>query len=182
MLDFIEEIAEARLFKGKETLKGKSAEDLAKLCFLMFLMIEILRNEEYSWTKDYINKTLSGENFSSLKVSATDLHNIIAVINNQEKYDDKIDSNKKIKLNIDSVKKYFRDITSKTKNTGTDRSFFMNLEDSLKIKNPALKRLRREVADWAMTTTAEKSSVKSDITRILVSDNTQNDISKKFQK
>lgn len=180
MLEFIEEIKEARMFRSRETLNGKTAEELGQLLYIMFLMVEIMRNEQTKWTKDYIDNTMADEQFTSMRSNSTDLHNIIAVLANQDKFSTKIASNTKISPPLLQIKRYFRDIINDRKSQGNDRAFFKNLEDFLKIKNSTLKHLRRTVADWTQSSTTEKHTVKVELKNIVKPTNYQNDLVIKF--
>lgn len=176
MLDFIEELKEARLFRGRETLKGKTAEELARVFYLMIMMIEILRDEDKSWVEDYINNTMADSEFTSMRSNSTDLHNIIAVLHNQDKYSDKIIINARISPPLLQIKRYFRDIINNRKQHGVDRSFFKSLEDFLKINDSTLKNIRRTVGDWNLSSTTEKRTVRYDIKNMIKTTNQQNDL------
>lgn len=180
MFDFLDELNEARLFRGRETLSGKTAEDLAKVLYLMFMMVEILRHEDSSWLRDYISNTMNDEYFKYMSASSSDLHNIIAVLSNQDKFSDKIKTDGKISPPILTIKRYFREILNKTKYPGQDRAFFKSLEDYLKISNSNYKNIRRTVGDWESSSKNEQNTVMYEIKNLIKPTNHQNDLVLRF--
>lgn len=180
MLEFIEELTEAKMFRGRETLSGKTADDIAEVVYAMFLIVEILRTEDSGWLKDYITNTMADEQFKSMRSSSSDLHNLIAVLSNQDKFDSKIKVNPKISPPLLQIKRYFRDILNDRKLASVDRAFFKSLEDFLKIKNSDLKHFRRTVTDWQYASTTEKRGIRLGIKNFLTPTNHQNDLLIKF--
>lgn len=180
MFEFFDELNEARLFRGRETLQGKSADDLAKVLYLMFMMVEILRHEDSSWLRDYISNTMGDEYFRSMRSSSSDLHNIIAVLSNQDKFSDKIKTNGKISPPLLTIKRYFREILNKIKYPSQDRAFFKSLEDYLKISESKYKNIRRIVGDWESASKTEKNTVMYEIKNLIKPTNQQNDLVLRF--
>jgi hypothetical protein len=144
-LPFLQELAEARMYKNRDTLQGKTAEELAKGMFLMIMMLEILRKEDSSFAKRYSINTQWNQDFRSLRLQASDLHNIITVLSNQDQFADKIAVNKAISPPILQLKHYFRDIENDRKDRGWDRAFFKKLEEFLKINDSACREDRKSV-------------------------------------
>lgn len=176
MFDLIQELTEARMFKGSDTLVGKSAEDVAKMAFSMLMMLEIIRNEDERWAKSYVNKTMPYTNFDSMRTSASDLHNLLAVLNNQDKYSARIKTNPRISVPVLGIRRYFREVEAGRKERGIDRSLFISIEDYFKITDSNLKKIRRNVADWWMVSDGEKQSTKRLLKNILQSTSHQADI------
>lgn len=158
-LSFLQELTESRLFKNRDTLYGKTAEDLAKYAYIMFMMLEVLRLEQFKWAKKYAVDTLVYENFDAMRTSATDLHNVLAVLNNQKEYEDKIDIDLNVSVPVFHIKRYLRDIQNHRKYPSQDRQFFMSLETFLKIHDSKLRQLRRDVGDWDQNSKADKAAI-----------------------
>jgi hypothetical protein len=181
MLDFIQELNEARLYRGTDTLKGKTADDLSKVAFLMIMMLEILRHEDKSYASTYVHDTISYENFESMRSSASDLHNLLAVLNHQEKYEEKIKTNLSISVPVLQIKRYLRDIENHRFDHGQDRSFFLKLEDFLKISDSKVKSIRRVVGDWKDNSHGEKDIIRHQIKNLIQASGQQSDILQKFK-
>ena len=89
-LPFITELTEARMFYDGKDLKGRSAEDIAGLAYLIIMLLQIIRYDYPSQAKSYASDTARYKQYETMHYSATDLSNLLAVLNNQENYDDKI--------------------------------------------------------------------------------------------
>jgi hypothetical protein len=176
MFDFIEELKEARMFRGSDTLRGKSANDVAKMAFTMFLMLEILRQEDPNYAKDYVRKTMDHTNFDSMRTSATDLHNLLAVLNNQQKYSARVTPNPSISVPVLAIRRYFREVLGGRKDRGLDRALLQNLQNSFKVSSGELSSARRNVADWYLPSKTEKAVTKRALKNVLQSTAHQADI------
>jgi hypothetical protein len=181
MFDFIQELNEARLYRGTSTLEGRSAEELAKISFLMIMMLEILRTEDNSFARKYGEQTLQYEQFDAMRSNATDLHNLLAVLNNQDKYDERITVNHKISVPVLQLRRYLRDISNKRKDRGLDRSLFIKLEDFFKISDSNIRQIRRFVGDWYDVSNNEKANVRKQIKNMLQGYGQQNDLLIQFK-
>lgn len=182
MFEFIEELTEARMYKGRDTLHGKTAAELAKVAYLMFMMLEILRTEDAEFAKKYVKETNWAENFSAMRTNLSDLHNLLAVLNNQDKFSDKITVDHSIAVPTLQIRRYMRDIEDNRKQRGLDRSFFKSLEDFLKIGDSQCKEARRAVADWHAAGDTEKGTIRRLIKNVLQPTNQQNDLLTQFRK
>ena len=176
MFDFIEELKEARMFRGSDTLRGKSANDIAKMAVTMFLMLEIIRQEDPQWAKKYVRDTMDYTNFDAMRTSATDLHNLLAVLNNQDKYSARIKSNASISVPVLAIRRYFREILGGRKDRGLDRALFQKLQDTFKISSGELSSARRNVTDWHLPSKTEKNVTKRALKNVLQSTAHQADI------
>jgi hypothetical protein len=173
---FLQEIAEARMYRNTTTLSGKKATELAKVAFLMVMMLEILRYEDKSFAKRYSVDSIGYDSFESLKGSATDLHNILAVLANQSKYANKITTDFNVAVPVLQIRKYLRDIENDRKDKGWDRAFFKTLSEFLKITDSDLKEMRIWVGDWLQASATEKRKLRLQIKNILQATNHQNDL------
>jgi hypothetical protein len=175
-LPFLQELVEARMYRNTSTLSGKTASELANVAYLMFMMLEILRYEENSFAKRYSIETMWYDNFSSMKSSASDLHNVLAILSNQGDYKDKIKVDAGISVPNLQIRKYLRDIENDRKEKGWDRAFFKTLGEFLKITSSDLKQMRMYVADWTANSITEKRKIKLAIKNALQATNHQNDL------
>lgn len=176
MLEFIKELAEARIYKGTDILKGKSAVELAKLAYFMIMIIEILRWEDKSFAQQYVRATISYENFDAMRSNATDLHNLLAVLNNQDKFSGKIKTDAHISVPVLQLKRYLRDVESGKKDPGLDRAFLKSLEKFFKISDSAMREIRRDVADWNQGSASGKATTRNYIKNHVGMANLQTDL------
>jgi FAD/FMN-containing dehydrogenase len=178
---FLDELTEAKMYRGRDTLSGKTADDLAKVAYLMIMMLEILRTEDKEFTKSYVRNTMWAENFTAMRSNASDLHNILAVLANQDKFQDKIKVNHNISVPVLQLRRYLRDIEGNRKELSLDRSLFKSLEGFLKISDSACKEVRRTVGDWHSAGDTEKSTIRHQIKNLLQPSNQQNDLLTQFR-
>lgn len=176
MLEFLQEMNEARLFQNRDTLDGKSTRELADTCYLMILILEILRTEDAGYAKSYANKTMLYNDFDKMRSNASDLHNIISILANQQDYEPKLSTDMTISLPLFAVKRYLRDIVEQRKDPTQDRQFFLKLETQLKISNSTLKNIRRSVGDWRTAEATERRSTETNIRTEFNKLSWQNDI------
>ena len=178
---FIKELTEARMFRSSDSLSGKSAATLAKIVFLSLLSLEIMRTLNSNYAKKYALDTISYENFKSMRNNATDLHNLLAVLNNQTDYAGKIQTDLTVSIPALQIKRYLRDMENSRKDKAVDRQFFYKLESFLKIVDPEYKELRRNVVDWNMNSSVEKRNVIRSIKHELNKLSLQLDILQQFK-
>lgn len=176
MLSFIQELTEARLYRGEQTLEGKKADDLANIAYLMIMMLEILRHEDFKYAQDYARSTLSYSSFDHMRSSATDLYNLLSVLNEQTEYEDRITPNPSISVPALQIKRYLRDLENGRKDPGLDRALFLKIESFFSISSTKLKQIRRSVGQWNDNSITEKSTVRKEIKNILQNVSQQNDI------
>ena len=175
MFDFIkDELVEARLFKYPDNLKGRSSLDLAKLLFSSILVLEILKveNESQAWT--YVNRTMAFNDFDHMRSGTTDLANMIAVLSNQNDYQDQLKTKIGLYAPALQIKTYLR--TFSTNTHSHVRSFLIKLDEDLMIAGSDLHQARRTVSDWADATPGEKSLAWATLTRVFNQQGTQLDI------
>lgn len=154
---FLQELTEARIYKDGTSIRGKSAESIAELVYLITLLLEVLRFEDKGTARNYAEETLKFNNFDSMKTSGTDYHNLIAVLNNQSKYDVYINSNYSIAIPYLQLRRYLKDFSASSSSHSVDRQFLIKLEEFLKVSK--YKSIRRVVADWHLASDTEKKDV-----------------------
>lgn len=181
MFDFIQELTEARMFRNRDTLSGKRVEDLATVAFLSIMMIEIMRHIDPNYAKRYARETLSYENFTAMRSSASDLHNVLTVLNNQTDFEGKITPNSRIAVPVLQLRRYLRDLENGRKDRGLDRQLFKTLEDFLAVRNSVYKKIRRNVGDWDLNSEAEKKNIRRTIKNELNRISLQLDILQHFK-
>jgi hypothetical protein len=171
---FLQELVEGRIYRDGSTVRGKSAEQIADLVFLMFMLLEIMRFEDKGFAKDYANAIVKWQEFNSMKHSANDMYNLLAVLSNQDTYDAFIGSNHAIAIPTLQLFRYLRDLTRDTQSHNLDRQFLAKLEDFLKVTK--YKSIRRIVADWSSSTDSERKGVLTTIHREFQAKGPQTDI------
>lgn len=181
--EFIQELTEARMYRGTSTLSGKSAEELAQIVYAMILMLELVRYEDPGQAKNYAKSTITYDLFKTMRNGASDLYNLLAVLNNQDDYAERIRANHYISVPVLQLKKYFRDIENSNYRSGEVRPFMLKLETYLNINESWMKQARRAILYWNQTTTDnEKEKTVRNLKRFFQAYSYNNDLYVYFRR
>lgn len=176
MLNFIQELTEARMYRGTDTLSGKSADEIAEIVYVMFLVLEILRKEDPSKAFSYAKETTYYTDFATMRNGSSDLHNLLAVLSNQERYEDKIKTSGYISVPMMQTKKYFRDFENRRYDPSIVRTFILRLEGFLNIRESWMKQARRTILFWDISSDGEKQKIKQQIRNFFQRTSFNNDL------
>jgi hypothetical protein len=160
-LHFIKELTESRMFFGPTDLKQMSVDKIAEIVYLMFMMLEVIRQYKPNYTAIYATDTLKYNTYDNMHYAGTDLGNLMAVLNNQDTFDAYIKGKSGISIPLFQINRYLRDVSAKSKNSHSDDvSFMWRLEDYLKFySNSLLRQLRRDIGNWKDLTLADKQQI-----------------------
>jgi len=160
-LEFIDHLTEARMFRDTKDIKGKSADEIASIVYLMIMMIEILRHTNPSWVANYASQTTNYNPYENIHYAGTDLANLLAILIHQDTFSGTIKINGSISLPIFQVQRYLNAVKSQSKTShNDDASFFWRLEEYLHLySNGALRILRRDVGIWKELSWADKNRI-----------------------
>ena len=163
LLPFIDSLVEARMFYGVKDIKGMSADEIAQIVFLMFMMLEVIRHYKPNYTADYARDTLKYNTYDNLHYSGSDLGNLIAVLNNQDTFEKDIKPHTGVSIPLFQINRYLGQLTSKATSKSAhndDVTFFWRLEDYLKLSGQSLLRqLRRDIGNWNDLHLADKQQI-----------------------
>jgi hypothetical protein len=159
-LPFLQELTEARMFFGPDDVKGRSAEDIAEVIYLIIMMLQVIRYFKPSWSSNYASQTLSYNTYESMHYSGTDLGNLLAVLNNQDTFKSSIKVNGKLNIPLFQINRYLQAVRGTQDSAGEDAVFFYRLEDYLKLYSKGnFRRLRRDIGDWQNLSHADKARI-----------------------
>ena len=163
ILKFVDSLVEARMFYGVKDLKGMSADKIAQIVFLMFMMLEVIRHYKPNYTADYARDTLKYNTYDQLHYSGSDLGNLLAVLNNQDTFKDDIKPHLGVSIPLFQINRYLGQLTSKATSKSAhsdDVTFFWRLEDYLKLSSEStLRQLRRDIGNWNDLHLADKQQI-----------------------
>lgn len=152
--DFINSLIEARFFRYQENFDGRKISELANTLFLLMLLLEVVRQFNPEYAQYYSKQTYTYGDFSGIRSYATDIHNLIAILQN-EKLQSKIIKDKAIFVPEFAIKRYFRDVMWGTREYYLNRSFFMQLSQDLKINDSNTQTARRTIIDYTKSSKQE---------------------------
>jgi|TARA_Y100000114_G_C11761936_1_gene330276 hypothetical protein len=159
--DFInKELTEARYMRTDRDTLGRDAYDIGETAYEQLLMLQQMRFENPGFAKKYAEDTLRFNNFRGIKPGASDLHNLISIVNNPSKYKG-VTSGGAVSINELELKRYLKDIAAGRNNNNRDRNFLLKLQKDLGIKNSFLKNARRISADYGRASPGERKALSS---------------------
>lgn len=154
-----EELTEARYLRRPGQLTGQSGYDVAETFFEHLLILQQLRYDDPVYAQVYAKDTLKYMNFKAIRPSATDLHNLTAVLLNPTKYSDTVSDLNNLSFDQLRFKRYLRNIIKGKVNESADRMMFYRMQKNLKIRNTFLKQARRIIADYPSANPTERRNV-----------------------
>ena len=177
-LPFLQELTEARLFQKSADLKNKSAEEIARIVYMMIMTIEAGRYVSPSWAASYAADTMNYSPYENMHYAGTDLANLLAALNFQETFKGDMKVNKGISIPLYQINRYLTSVRSGgNRSHNEDAQFFWRLEDYLKVySSGVLRQLRRDIGDWPNLTRSNKIQVDSLLRREMSSSASSADI------
>ena len=148
-MEFIRNIFESRALRNAKQI-NMSAEEVAESVFMNILSLQAMRNDPNSmkFAQEYAKKTLAYPGFDNIRTTGTDLHNWVAILNQPERYADKIGPMGRASMPTLQLKNYLRQVASGRVNPNFDKQFLMNLEQKLGVRNAQYSATRRLLSDW----------------------------------
>lgn len=152
--NFIVQLTEARFFRYHDNFNGKKASDLATTLYLLLLLLESTRKYDPNYAKYYATQTFTYGNFDGIRSYATDVHNLIAILNDSSNQANII-KDKRVVVPEFAMKRYFRDLMWGTREFALNRSFFIQLSSDLGITDGNALTARRMLVDYVDVSPAE---------------------------
>lgn len=181
MLKFLQYVSEGRVVRRQSDLRRYTFSEIQEKLYLSFLALSYLKNfkNNQSWLKSYADNTLTFGNFDLVRMAGNDLYNMLSVVDGQKDIVKKLKNSKQAEalrqrhiLPTFAVRRYlhkFRD----------DYVFLVQLENSLNIKDPVYKIMRRQLADFNNLNSIEKKKLKDRLSMLVKSKLTGTEIAKK---
>jgi hypothetical protein len=141
------DLLESRAFRNQHTFEKYTVDELKELFYLYMLTLNILVSGEPSKAIHYARKTLAYPTYDGIRLSVTDLANIITVLLDTKKY---LDGDvKHVPLPILEIKRYFRGVERVNGDPELTRRLFLKLQTRLKLNDGYTNMLRRESLDFS---------------------------------
>lgn len=153
-----------KLLRSPKDVKNFDAEQVAKLTFSGFLVLEIFRNDPYmkKFVMEYANYSLLGSNYYNFFLASTDLRNLVYVLYSAKYTDfnytaEQMRNKKQSKqfledVSIDStlIRQYFKRLSQGYGTSNKDMVFLRRLERDLNISDVGenYNSMRVLVEDW----------------------------------
>ena len=156
--DFLQEITEARLFKYEKSFKDADINEVAEILYITVLALQIVKFEDPYYAQKYAKQTLGYGLFGGIKSSSTDLHNLISVVYNPDKYTSVTQHKDNPNLPETQLRSFLKYIAAGNYNENFDMRFLKNLENFLNITNGSMRNIRRIAQQWKRANNSEKTS------------------------
>lgn len=146
-MQFMKELKEARLIRDKDDLKFSYSEVCEHL-YLVVLVLDFLSRlkQGKAVAKKYAAQTAAYVNYSEFKVNATDLYNMIYLVQEKPEFIEKIFSSgdaKKLREKTQLPRMELNRWLIKIDSNDRDPYFLIRLEQALNITNSESKDIRR---------------------------------------
>lgn len=154
-----EELHEARYIRRPQDVTGDSSYNIAETFYEHLLALQQLRYENPALASEYAKDTYRFMNFRDIKTGGTDLHNLAAILNNQQKYKDRIADVGDVYFDELRFKRYLRNVIDGKADKSMDRTMFYKMQRDLNIRNSFLRNARRILVDYDSATPQERKQV-----------------------
>ena len=153
--EFLQELAEARLFRNPTRMKEMYTGELADNFFNAVLSLEILKKTQPQAAQKYAKQTLQSGSIDGWRSSGSDLHNMAFMLKDQDRYAGRMTKDRHVTLPYLQFMGWLRNMAQGRDDKTFDRQFLLKLQTGLGIESAALRSARRIVADWDHSLTDE---------------------------
>ena len=153
MFDFIGTLSESKLISSTSNLEKYDDVELSELVVLYLCSLYMLYNDDHSksFALSYAKRTIQyGTDFDKWRTSGTDLYVILHGIPDI--------------LDATLLVRWLREMSNDHVREQTHRALFSRIDHNFKIKNSAIRSVRRLVMDWDTLSQQDKRSA---MTRLL---------------
>jgi hypothetical protein len=187
---FLRDLHESRMTKDNGSSQKLTYSDCGERAYLTLLALETMR--QYPDFKDYVQryakKTAGFELYKMYRIMGTDLYNFIYFLVGDSKAQDKLkdpDSAKRMRANTKlptaAINRYINALAQGKTPTQVN-SMFMAIESAIKVTNSDYKAIRRNLANFARLTKAEKRLISTRLIFAVRAKLRSSDIIEDFEK
>lgn len=187
---FLKDIHESRMTKDNGSSQKLTYSDCGERAYLTLLALETMRQytDFQGYVQRYCKKTAGFELYKTYRIMGTDLYNFIYFLVGDGKAQDKLkdpDSAKRMrastKLPTAAINRYINALAQGKTPTQVN-SMFMAIESAIKITNSDYKAIRRNLANFARLTKAEKRLISTRLIFAVRAKLRSSDIIEDFEK
>ena len=152
-----QEISEARLYRGTGNFRKLTGRNIADLLYLNTLALYMLNqdNANSDYASSYARQTSQYGYFSLMRTHSTDVYMLAYAVNNPSnryinfaKHRESEKFLKSLHFNERQFHAFMKKVSSRSDKRNEALSFFMRLENQLRIKDSRYKMYRRTILDW----------------------------------
>ena len=183
-MGFIKELHESKALRNQRGLNNLDAEAIAENIYMNILSLQAMRHDPNSMklAQEYAKKTMMNSGFDNIRTTGTDLHNWISVMNQPERYADKIGPVGRASVPVHQLRRYLRDVASGKSNPNFDKQFLMSLERNLGIRNAQYSATRRLLSDWNRLYGSERKMSTTRLLQAIRAKSARSDLRSPYEK
>ena len=187
---FLRDLHESRMTKDNGNAKKLTYTDCGERMYLTLLALETMRQypDFKAYVQRYCKKTAGFELYKMYRIMGTDLYNFIYFLVGDSKAQDKLkdpDSAKRMRANTKlptaAINRYINALAQGKTPTQVN-SMFMAIESAIKVTNSDYKAIRRNLANFARLTKAEKRLISTRLIFAVRAKLRSSDIIEDFEK
>ncbi len=179
-MDFIrQEITEGRLIRNVKDLQGKN---IAQQIMNHVLVLEILAHTDPGYAARYARQTLSHGDYKGIRSNATDLHNLLSVAENKDRYAKDLPGLDKLSVPTLQINQYLRNITRKNLNREYTSQMMYRLQRGMGVNDSRTSSVRRVVQDWGRALDNEKAQAVDQLNRMMMADSRRSDLYDRYAR
>ena len=187
---FLKDIHESRMTKDNGSSQKLTYTDCGERAYLTLLALEAMRNypDFKGYVQRYCKKTSGFELYKTYRIMGTDLYNFIYFLVGDGKAQDKLkdpDSARRMrastKLPTASINRYIQAL-AQGKEPSQANTMFMAIESAIKVTNSDYKAIRRNLANFARLTKADKRLISTRLIFAVRAKLRSSDIIEDFEK
>ena len=155
--EFLQELAEARLFRNPSKMAEIFTSELADNFFNAIMALQMLKKTDPKAAQKYAKETLKSGNIDGWRSSGSDLHNMAFMLKEQDRYQGRMTKDRQVTLPYLQFMGWLRNMSQGKDDKTFDRQFLLKLQTGLGIESAALRSVRRTVSDWERSLSDEHS-------------------------
>ena len=187
---FLKDLHESRMTKDNGSSQKLTYSDCGERAYLTLLALETMRQypDFQGYVQRYAKKTAGFELYKMYRIMGTDLYNFIYFLVGDSKAQDKLkdpESAKRMRANTKlptaAINRYINALAQGKTPTQVN-SMFMAIESAIKVSNSDYKAIRRNLANFARLTKAEKRLISTRLIFAVRAKLRSSDIIEDFEK
>ena len=181
---FLQYVSEARIVRRQSDLQRYTFQEITERIYLSFLTLSLLKNfsQTAGFVKSYGASTLTYGEFTRVRGTANDLHNMLAIVAGDPDIVQKL-ANKNAAMALRqrqsvpilAIRRYLRSFKN-------DYEFLTQLESALGINNLDYKNLRRAISDYPKLDSKRKQLTTTRLLQALKAKLSGTDLQRQAQK
>ena len=181
---FLQYVSEARIVRRQSDLQRYTFQEITERIYLSFLTLSLLKNfkQTAGFAKSYGASTLTYGEFTRVRGTANDLHNMLAIVAGDPDIVQKLaNKNQAMALRqrqsvpVLAIRRYLRSFKN-------DYEFLIQLESALGINNLDYKNLRRAISDYPSLDSKRKQLTTTRLLQALKAKLSGTDLQRQAQK